>query len=100
MSRCVELDATAKHAGVPTLALDSILAQAWSSWSEGNAFGDAGAAECDLPATRVCFRGLDNPFSWQPPEAPNWLPEPGTPLSWRLYRFVAQWEATVLGESC
>jgi hypothetical protein len=79
------------------LTPEQILMAGWSVWAEEKAFPGAPAPESRLPATRVCFRGLDDPFAWTPELTIDWLPEPGRPLAWRLYRFVSQWE-DALGE--
>lgn len=67
---------------------EAILSAAWSYWTEP---GDGTTPECQSPATRLCFRGLDDPFTWAPLAA-NWLQEPTTPLAWRLLRHISAWE--------
>ncbi len=74
-----------------------ILMAGWSAWTEGK-FGDAGPAESCLPATRACFRGKDDPFAYSPDLAVDWLPEPASPLAWRLFCFVSQWEDDAGGQ--
>jgi exonuclease V gamma subunit len=85
----------------PTMnaSLDRLLLEAWSVWTENRAPGNAGAPENLLPATRACFRGLDNPFTWTPKLVDDWLPQPGSSLAWRLFCFVSQWEKAAGGES-
>jgi exonuclease V gamma subunit len=73
---------------------DALLSAAWSTWTLGAALDFAGPPESKLPATRVCFRGLSDPFTWTPPLSVDWLPGNGEPLAWRLYRFVSEWEST------
>ena len=75
------------------------LLQAWSVWTEGTGLGNAGPVDSCLPATRACFRGLDNPFIWAPTLPDDWLPQPDLPLAWRLFCFVSQWEDAAGGVS-
>ncbi|MEK0445302.1 MAG: RecBCD enzyme subunit RecC [Verrucomicrobiota bacterium] len=70
--------------------IDEALAEGWKSWSrEGS---DGSPAARNSPATQYAFRGCLNPLDWTPPTPlPDWLPEPGFPLAWRVHRFVLEW---------
>ncbi len=50
-------------------------------------------SDAERPATRLCFRGLSDPFTWYPELDIPWLPSPELPLALRLSRFVADWDA-------
>ncbi len=78
----------------PTLLLNA----AWSTWAQGTNRGAAMPPESSLAATRLCFRGLDDPFAWAPSVNVPWLPAEGAPLAWRLYCFVSKWETAARGE--
>jgi hypothetical protein len=74
----------------PVKVLEAAFAQ-WASDTEDN----AGGADCGLPATRVLFRGCENPYEWAPEGLPEWLPYPGTPLAWRLMAEIESWRAAL-----
>ncbi len=61
----------------------------WSSDRQDN----SGETDSDRPATRMLFRGCDNPFDWRPEGLPDWLPYPGTPLAWRVMCEIEAWRA-------
>jgi exonuclease V gamma subunit len=81
------------------LSPQQILLAGWSEWAEGKSFANAGPPESLKPATRACFRGLDDPFVWVPELTVDWLPQPGSSLAWRLFCFVSQWEGAAGGPS-
>jgi hypothetical protein len=61
----------------------------WSSDRQDN----MGETDSERPATRMLFRGCDNPFDWRPEGLPDWLPYPGTPLAWRVMCEIEAWRA-------
>lgn len=91
-ARMHSLEEKARRNAHLELLPEQLLLSAWSTWSLGNAFLGT-PPDRALPATQACFRGLDDPFTWQPPLALEWLPEPTTPLAWRLFRFFSNWQA-------
>jgi exonuclease V gamma subunit len=74
-----------------------LLTAGWSTWLQGQGYGRITTPESLLPATRLCFRGLDDPFTWRPALEVEWLAPADAPLAWRLYRFVSRWEAAARG---
>ncbi|MEY5026913.1 MAG: hypothetical protein RLZZ244_2441, partial [Verrucomicrobiota bacterium] len=68
-------------------ALDAAF-ENWSTTSPGG-----GPSESESPVGRFAFRGCENPFAWPLPpslESPL-LPDPQSPLAWRLARFLRHW---------
>lgn len=70
---------------------DRVLSAGLDAWREGG-FGPSGPLPCDLPATRLCFRGLADPFSWAPPVDDETLP-PGKSLAMRIFRLWQRFHA-------
>lgn len=85
-----------KNGGQPNPT--ALLTAAWTTWIQSEGFGGVLPGESLLPATRICFRGLHDPFTWTPTLQDDWLPDAGAPLAWRLYRFVSQWETAARGK--
>lgn len=75
------------------ITTEQLLMAAWAVWNQGKGFNDTTPPESRLPATRACFRGLADPFTWKPHLETRWLPAPDLPLALRLMRFISQWEA-------
>lgn len=48
-------------------------------------------APCELAATRLCFRSLDDPFAWNGPSGLP-LPAPELPLALRCHAELAAWQ--------
>lgn len=95
--RMRHLEENARKNGADEIEPEMLLTAAWTTWTEGAGFGLAGPPENSLPATRVCFRGLDDPFAWAPKVLDPWLPASDLPLAWRLYCLVSQWESAARG---
>jgi exonuclease V gamma subunit len=95
--RMRQLEDNARKNGASEIEPETLLTAAWTTWTEGAGFGLAGPPERSLPATRVCFRGLDDPFTWAPKLADPWVPASDQPLAWRLYCLVSQWELAARG---
>ena len=95
--RMRQLEDHARKNGASAIEPETLLTAAWTTWTEGVGFGLAGPPERSLPATRVCFRGLDDPFTWAPKLTDPWLPASDQPLAWRLYCLVSQWESAARG---
>jgi exonuclease V gamma subunit len=69
------------------------LEAAREEWLNGG-YNSPKPPESKVPATRIAFRGLDDPLAWTPAwaeELADFLPDPGAPLAWRLARFMADW---------
>jgi exonuclease V gamma subunit len=69
---------------------ERILSDGCCAWADGG-YGDTAPPASSLPATRACFRGLGDPFTWKPDVEIDWLPDPAAPLAWRIFRFFQQW---------
>jgi hypothetical protein len=95
--RMRQLEENARKSGANAIEPETLLMAAWTTWTEGAGFGLAAPPERSLPATRVCFRGLDDPFTWTPRLADSWLPASDQPLAWRLYYLISQWESAARG---
>jgi exodeoxyribonuclease V gamma subunit len=95
--RMRHLEENARKNGAGEIEPQTLLTAAWTTWTEGANFGLAGPPERSLPATRVCFRGLDDPFTWAPKVVDPLLPASDLPLAWRLYCFFSRWESAARG---
>lgn len=51
--------------------------------------------DCRGPLTRALFRGCDDPFALVPEGLTEALPDPGTPLAWRLVVEIQSWFSTL-----
>jgi exonuclease V gamma subunit len=58
-------------------------------------FNSGQPPECQATATRIAFRGMEDPMAWNPPVEAAFLPDPGAPLAWRIARFVREWVGTL-----
>ena len=54
---------------------------------------NTGEPDCRRPLTRALFRGCDDPFTLVPEGLAEDLPDPGTPLAWRLVVEIRSWVA-------
>lgn len=70
-------------------SIDQVAMAGLSVWQEDGS--DGTAAPSRLPASRWCFRGCSDPFSWRPAIEAPWLPGPDEPLAVRLSRWIALW---------
>jgi hypothetical protein len=86
-----ELDASA---GATPEEQDKALELAHTRWMTPP-FYSSQPAESQAPATRIAFRGLEDPMAWNPDVAAPFLPDQGAPLAWRIARFIREWVATL-----
>lgn len=76
--------------GSPEPQMDSLLDAYQGEWESEDSFGQP--ADGQKPSTRFAFRGCVDPFRNLPPcEASAFLPEPESPLSWRLFLQIRSW---------
>ncbi len=77
-----------KQAETAALALEA----GRSKWSDGGGFVGAPPPASSQRATRICYRGLEDPFGPAQTVETDVLPHPGTPLAWRIFAFVLAFE--------
>ena len=68
--------------------IEAALSKAYSTWSGEDQAEHRTPPPATLACTRMCFRGIDDPFQWTPAIDLPWLPEPERPLAWRMSRFL------------
>ncbi len=81
---------------------EKALHNAMHHWSEGNSFAGGTSPAKDEAIHRLCFRQLENPFTWLGPDDPSYqsacnamLPDPSFPLAWRFAQALHQWVSEV-----
>lgn len=83
-----------KVPGDPLRASADALEEAYQAWAF-RGFDASIPADSESSATRVAFRGLEDPFAWQPDVPADFLPAPGEPLAWRIALFIENWIAAL-----
>jgi hypothetical protein len=73
---------------------DEALDAARQEWTD-RAFNSSQPADAEDPSTRLAFRGLDNPWAWTPDIHAPFLPDEGSPLAWRIARFLHDWKSAI-----
>jgi len=69
---------------------EAALMLGYAKWCVADRQGDdVPPAASGQPATRLCFRGLADPFRWRPGINVPWLPEAGEPWALRLSCFIS-----------
>jgi exonuclease V gamma subunit len=83
-----------KAGGDPAHIPDALEA-ARQRWAHGK-FTMPGSAESKHAATRLAFRGLEDPMTWHPGLEARFLGEAGEMLAWRVARYLQRWMTGVI----
>lgn len=87
---CEPHDAPRDSSQAPAEALEA----AYQKWASGD-FNASRPPDSQSPATRMAFRGMDDPFTWTPDVPADFLPAPSEPLAWRIALFFENWIASL-----
>ena len=78
-------------------AMERVLAAGRVSWAGDDASRTGVPAESSQRATRICFRGVADPFGTELSVETSALPAPRSPLAWRLFQYCSAFEGAFAG---